>query len=105
MDPFQSLRLEIRPRVMRPRPGRCQREHERKSRPIMAIVIGDWRNNVVRTGAAQPRLALNGFAEFNPSAPRTARAPPGTVASHIWRPGRPAADQPGSPTAPYAGGS
>src|SRR3981189_2764187 len=42
---------------------------------------------------------------FSLSAPRPAPGLQGTSATRTWRPGRPAADPAGSPTAPCAGGS
>src|ERR1700692_2311184 len=42
---------------------------------------------------------------FSLSAPRPAPGLQRTAATRIWRPGRPAADPAGSPTAPCAGGS
>jgi hypothetical protein len=44
-------------------------------------------------------------ADFNLSAPIPAPGPQRTAATRPWRPGRPAADPAGSPTAPCAGGS
>src|SRR5215470_8418239 len=44
-------------------------------------------------------------ADFSPPAPGAARASQRTAAIRAWRPGRPAADLPGSLTAPCAGGS
>ncbi len=49
--------------------------------------------------------ALNCAGSFNLSAPRPARGTQRTSATRPWRPGKPAADQAGSPTAPCAGGS
>ena len=48
--------------------------------------------------------ALN-CAGISPFAPRPAPGPQRTAATRPWRPGRPAADPAGSPTAPCAGGS
>src|SRR5450631_4676799 len=55
--------------------------------------------------SAPTGLAVNGAADFSLSVPGPAPDLQRTAATRIWRPGRPAADPAGSPTAPCAGGS
>src|SRR4029077_17703579 len=79
----------------------------RKEQPFRS---GDrYRRLAQQCGAGRaapgPRPVSNAPADFNPSAPKPAQAPQGTVATRTWRPGRPAADRAGSPTVPCVGGS